>query len=325
MARRKAYTKLNRLDHVRPSFVEGMGDVAYKGFNCPAMDCRQWIFLASLEVQSNFDFECPSCRRSFHSGDSLSIFRYELWNTESDTSISSGNFELLLDDYLAEAEQYKYCLYCGNLKPLAMFDRHAPRQTGRQGECSLCKRTYNSIKNQTRLTDQHREAAQKRRLYVDLGVTEKVNSAIVKVRFKNSCFNCDRDLSKGGEALDHTLPVYYLWPLTTESATLLCARCNGDKSGDWPSAFYSDQKLRRLASITGISFDLLAGPPQLNPVALQQLQDPVFVDAMIDKYAAYMDEILKLRNRILKLSQVDFFEKATQLSTRWVQAADNLL
>jgi hypothetical protein len=74
-----------------------------------------------------------------------------------------------------EAKGYKYCIICGTLKPLELFDKHAARKTGRQGECNLCKQLYNSMKNQTRIADPHREASQKRRLYTELTNSPRID------------------------------------------------------------------------------------------------------------------------------------------------------
>jgi len=203
----------------------------------------------------------------------------------------------------------KYCIICNSLKPLDAFDRHSSRQSGRQGECRLCKTVYNGIKNQSRITDQHREAAQKRRLYVDITSSGKIDSGTVRARFDNKCFKCKCDLSdpKDGH-LDHTLPVSLLWPLTTNNATLLCSRHNSEKAGKWPSEYYyTDKELRELSVRTGISYQLLKGQPQINPDAIKALKKKQFVDSLLAKYAPYIDEIIKVRNRILRMTKFDFF------------------
>lgn len=211
------------------------------------------------------------------------------------------------------------------MKPLTFFDVHRSRRgTGRQGECNLCKAIYNSIKNQTRLTDQHREAAQKRRLYMDLSGGTKIDSRAVYARFNDKCFKCGEDLSLNASRrrLDHTLSVYYLWPLTTETATLLCPLHNGEKAERWPSEYYSDSELKRLAIITGIDHGLLSGPPTYNPEALKLLGSPEFVDDLLVKFSAYMLEVIKLRNRLLRETGTDFFRVSKTISNEWIKRAD---
>jgi len=71
----------------------------------------------------------------------------------------------LHDDHIKDAQRYKYCIVCGALKPLEHFDRHSARASGRQGECTLCKQVYNSIKNQTRLETTPRSQPEAPSLY----------------------------------------------------------------------------------------------------------------------------------------------------------------
>jgi hypothetical protein len=114
-----------------------------------------------------------------------------------------------------------------------------------------------------------------------------------------------------------------LWPLTTETATLLCRDCNGNKSGSWPSEFYSDEELRRLSAISGLDYDLLKGKPQYNPEALKNLQTVKTVDMLLTKYAPYIErELIPLRNRILRDTGIDFFKYATSISPIWIKKAD---
>ena len=215
------------------------------------------------------------------------------------------------------------------MKPLDFFDHHSSRTSGRQGECRLCKKAYNEIKNGTRLSDQHREAAQKRRLLLDVAGSPKINSREIEERYNHKCFCCGKDLSpvadRHEKPLDHTLPVYYLWPLSTENATLLCRDCNGSKSGAWPSEFYDDAHLRRLSILTGFDYDLLAGSPQYNPAAIAALHDPEKVDALLVKFVGYMPEVIKLRNRILRDTGFDFFSVSTTISDAYIRQADSLL
>jgi hypothetical protein len=208
------------------------------------------------------------------------------------------------------------------MKPLIYFDHHASRKSGRQGECTLCKRVYNAIKNQSRIPDQHREAAQKRRLYLDLAGAQKISISEIFDRFNHRCFKCKKRLAGPRDGrLDHTLPVLFLWPLTSENATLLCKEHNAEKSGKWPSRYYSKRELKQLAIVTGISYAVLSGPPQYNPEAINLLKTRENVETLLQKYAPYMSEIIKLRNRILRDEGFDFFKKAN-ISEAWVREAE---
>jgi len=329
MARRKAYTEVIRNNKTKAAHVNGMSDTAFKGFQCLNSECTNMLFVKTDDIPEEFDIECPVCHFNFKSGEETKFFDYQLKNKPEGHLIESGEFSILHDDYISEAQEYKYCIICNTLKPLDLFDRHATRKCGRQGECRLCKQIYNSIKNQTRITDQHREAAQKRRMYLDLAGQQKINSSEIHERFGYRCFKCNKDLSNAPKAserpLDHTLPIYYLYPMDSLNATLLCRNHNGGKSGKWPSEYYSVEKLKELSVITGIPYDLLSGNPQYNPVALEKLKDSDVVDKMITKYGAYIDEIIKLRNRILKDVGLDFFKYSKIISPVHVKTADDLL
>lgn len=307
MARRSPYSKVNKTNQIRAEHVKGMGDVVFKGFQCLNPECTEFIFVREDEIGEDFSIACPTCGYVHESGGETKFYDYSMdVNDDSGVpvSVTTGSFSIYHDDYIAEAKLYKYCIVCNAIKPLEFFDRHASRASGHQGECRLCKKAYNEIKNGTRLTDQHREAAQKRRLLLDVAGSPKINSREIEDRYGQKCFCCGKDLSavtdKREKPLDHTLPVYYLWPLSTENATLLCRDCNGNKSGTWPSDFYDDSHLRRLAILTGFDYDLLSGEPQYNPEAITALHDPEKVDALLVKFAAYMPEVIKLRNRILR-------------------------
>lgn len=214
------------------------------------------------------------------------------------------------------AARHKYCRVCETLQPLENFHRHARFRSGRQLECKVCKNTrINPTLNPLRTPDQHREASDRRRLYTVLSHDSKIDSDGVYKLFGGRCFNCGTELRKvigagGGYHLDHTLPVKYLWPLTT-GATLLCAECNNAKHERWPSEFYEQAKLRKLAVLTGIEYPLLAGQPRFNLVAVRLIQDNI--DEFLAQWVAQADEIGRLRNTILKVEGVDIYDGATNV------------
>ncbi len=324
MARRKPYTTVKKENPIRAAHVRGMGDIVFKGFQCLNSECQEFIFVRQDELGDDFELVCPSCKLPMRSGDESQFYEYELIDQRDDSIIEEGTFAILHDDYIAEAQKYKYCIICNTIKPLDLFDHHRSRKSGRQGECRLCKKEYNSIKNKTRLTDQHREAAQKRRMYLDLAPT-KINSEEIYKRFSYRCFKCQKDLRKADakeRPLDHTLPLFYLWPLTTKNATLLCREHNSEKSSRWPSTYYSNDELKRLAILTGIQYEILAGPAHYNPTAIKGLKTAEQVDLLLDKYSAYMSEIIDLRNRILESECFDFFTYSQNISPDWISRAN---
>lgn len=326
MARRNAYTKVVRRTRLQADHVKGMGDVAFKGFQCLNVQCQNFLFVRNDAIGATFEIVCPHCQYIMRSGDTTALFDFDLLDLRDDSVLETGQFVILHDDYIAEAEEYKYCILCSTMKPLTYFDKHASRATKRQGECRLCKGVYNSIKNRTRLTEQHREAAQKRRLYLDLSGGAHIKEKDIYERFNYRCFKCGKDLrnvqDQRERPLDHTLPARYLWPLTTENATLLCQQHNGEKSDKWPAEYYTLDEQKRLSVITGLNFDLLHGPPQYNPDALSQLQQTEHIDDLLTRYAAYMPEIIKLRNRLLHETKIDMFQNSALISQTWVERAD---
>jgi hypothetical protein len=330
MTRRAPYTRVEKRNQIRPTHVQGMGDVAFKGFKCLRPECHNFLFVREDQISEYFEIKCEACNFVHKYGDETKFYDYDLQNLSDNSVIDTGEFAILHDDYVAEAGRYKYCIICCALKPVDFFDHHATRQSGRQGECRLCKHVYNTIKNRTRTTDQHREAAQKRRLYVELTGTGRIDSKIIYERYGHKCFMCGTDLSadlqsdatvRGGN-LDHTLPAVYLWPLTSDNATLLCKGHNGEKAEKWPGQYYDAGKLRELVVKTGIAYDILAGKPHYNPDALVRLRDPHFVEKLLHKYAAYLDDIIRQRNRVLKATGFDFFQSYPNISPEWIKRAD---
>ena len=325
MPRRSPYTKVFKENQIREDRVKGMGDVVFKGMQCLNSKCEEFFFTRKDEIGEDFEIKCPKCGYTLKSGEETKFYDYKLKNTKTNKLIEKGSFTILHDDYVKEAQEYKYCIICNTLKFLDFFDKHSSRKSGRQGECRLCKAVYNSIKNQTRITDQHREASQKRRMYLNLSGGKKINSKKIYERFNHKCFKCGEDLqdkSAKEKPLDHTLPIYYLWPLTEDNATLLCKRHNAEKAGKWPSKYYTDKELKRLSLITGIKYDVLVGEPHYNPSAMKKLKNSNVVDELLTKYSAYIDEIIKLRNRIKHDTNFDFFTKSKLISQVHIKEAD---
>lgn len=332
MARRAAYTRVSRENFTNPDHVKGMGDKTFRGFQCLNKDCTNFLFVQTETIDPDFEYSCEACGFVHKAGETTTLYDYTLTDKWDGSIIEKGPFDILHDDYVGESGEYKYCVICGTLKPFELFDVHGSRRTGRQGECRVCKQVYNGIKNQTRLIEQHREASQKRRLYTHFEDRSKMDIAAIYARFGNSCFKCGLDLSDDLTAgvakkegnLDHTLPVFYLWPLTTDNATLLCREHNGAKAEKWPGAFYTDPELRRLSALTGIDHRLMAGDPKYNPDALGALKDPAFIEALFEKFARYPQELLRLRNRILEDTGFDFLDVSAKISPDWKRQADEL-
>ena len=308
MPRRRPYSRVQKHEQERPAYVSGYGDVVFKVFQCLATNCQAWIVVRREDIRPDFKLRCESCMHELRDGESTRRFGYDLLVEEQ--VVESEDFVVDHGEYVRTAPDYKYCLLCYKLKPVEAFGRHASRQSGRQGECTSCKTAYNRIKNKTRISDQHREASQRRRLLGLLGGdTPRIDTSDILKKFGHKCFSCDSPIDEHNEAIDHTLPARLLWPLTTENATLLCTTCNGQKSARWPSEFYDDQHLRRLAVLTGFQYELLTGAPAVNEQALAMIQeDP---DSFLAEWIHRPEELGALRRLVRDIAGIDIFENAT--------------
>lgn len=317
MPRRKPYTKVDKIGQVRPAHVIGKGDVVFKIFQCLRDTCQELVVVREDELGRDFEIICPACEFAHRAASETKLFDYALVRRPEGSTIEQGEFTILHDQHVHEAPGFKYCLLCYALKPLEHFDRHKTRRSGRQGECRSCKTVYNGIKNQSRITDQHREAADKRRLYGFLaGDGGHIDGKAVFDKFNGTCFKCGKNLhysSTGAKAfnLDHTLPVRLLWPLETDSATLLCAQCNNEKHDRWPSEVYDAAKLRRLARLTGHEYALLAGPPKVNVAAVEKIVADA--DGFIEAWIPYPNDVKRLRRLIRDYAQIDIFDHASHV------------
>ena len=294
-----------------------MGDVVFRGFQCLRGDCTEFITVREDEIGPDFEIICPACAFVHEAGGATKFFDYRLIQHQEESVIEQGEFVILHDDYIEESQRLKYCLLCYARKPVEYFDIHNSRKSGRQGECQLCKSIYNGIKNQSRITDQHREAAERRRLYKRLaGKSGKIDSKAIFDKFQGECFKCGRHLHyrQTGQKdfnLDHTLPVRLLWPLTTDNATLLCSDCNNQKHDRWPSEFYDVPKLRALARLTGYEYALLSGQPVVNEAAVAEIL--AAPDAFIEEWIPYPDDVKRIRHVLRDYTGTDIFEVAAHV------------
>ena len=199
------------------------------------------------------------------------------------------------------ASYWKQCNTCGRILPFNAFSRHAgwgPLE--RQMECRACKGAINAILNPRRTKEQLQEGSVRRRAADMLleGENEKIDHRRLFRRFDSKCFKTGNPLKikdRRSWAIDHILPSKYLYPLTTNNAALLSREANENKRDRWPSKFYTNTELIRLAQLTGADLTLLTSPePILNP--------NIDVNACVQR-TLQVREKSNLRKRILKLQQ----------------------
>ncbi len=206
------------------------------------------------------------------------------------------------------APRWKYCRVCENLQPLDHFDRHGRMPSGHQLECRSCKKEINRALNPLRTVDQHRESAERRRLYGIIAGETKINSGPVYEKSAYTCFRCGKALNESAEKhLDHTLLAKLFWPLST-GPTLLCSDCNNVKHDKWPSEVYTRPQLKKLSVLTGIAFNLLGGPPKVNPEAVERIIKQV--DNFVETWIPLPEDIKRVRKTILEYDGRDIFDFA---------------
>jgi hypothetical protein len=326
VARRAAYTKVEKANDLRSGRAAGKGDVVYRRFECFSRDCTNVLTVPDADCGDEFAITCQACGYLHFDGGSVELFDYRLLDKRTNQDISQGPFAPTHRIYLDRAERVKYCLLCETLQPLDNFGRHASRASQRQGECKICKDLYNGLKNETRLTEQHREAADTRRLLREVsGETRVEDIPGLLDRFDHRCFNCKTALADhpgqdDGFYMDHTLPVSWLWPLDF-GPTILCRTCNGEKGDRWPSEFYKDERtLRALAAKTGIPFELLSGRSSFYPEAIARIGE--HPDELIERWVKYPDKLKGLRTRILGATGEDVFAAADPASLKAIGLTD---
>jgi hypothetical protein len=231
------------------------------------------------------------------------------------------------------AIELKYCSLCERLLPISLaspgslaFHRHTPTTAGgfrswHQQECRACKKfKINDSLNQRRTSEQfhessliHRERSlflkepeilQRFKLQYGIGLKQ-----FIWQKFDQKCFRCNTPLDLGEARIDHTRPFAYLWPLD-EHATLLCERCNGEKSDTFPVNFYTEQDLARLASITGISIENLQ-VRGVNPAALQDVLEQITVYSNEWSAKTFKNVNLKIREFYPDLDLYQFYQRVT--------------
>mgnify|MGYP004521777177 FL=1 len=171
--------------------------------------------------------------------------------------------------------QNKDELHPDDLKGLTLEENKVVTYYGHQLECKACKKFFvNAPLNPQRNAQQFKEDGLRRRA-IEVLVNDLLNRNLVHFEFENRtkkefskyiwekfdkrCFKCGADsdpITLGEMALDHTLPLAYLYRLD-ETATCLCSSHNSQKSDHFPVDFYSEDELERLSEITGLSMEQL--------------------------------------------------------------------
>ncbi|MCM1440551.1 MAG: hypothetical protein NC131_15335 [Roseburia sp.] len=168
---------------------------------------------------------------------------------------------------------------------------------GHQLECKACKKFFvNAPLNPQRNAQQFKEDGLRRRA-IEVLINELLQTNLIHFeyerktkkqfsehiwkKFGKKCFKCGKDITLNEMALDHTMPLAYLYRLD-ETATCLCSSHNSQKSDHFPVDYYSEDELIQLSKITGLSLEILH-ERNINKVVLGLL---------VDNVVWYFDEFL---------------------------------
>jgi hypothetical protein len=230
---------------------------------------------------------------------------FDDWPIEARTVGSLGALRFWKGFFTTATERpdsyWKQCNCCGRVLPFNAFSRHegwGPLE--RQMECRACKATINAILNPKRTKQQLHEGSVRRRtgdLLLE-GQDERLDLRDLFERFGGRCFKTGQALDfddRSGWRVDHICPSRWLYPLTRENAALLSREANENKRDQWPSKFYTNSELKRLADLTGGTLVIWSSEqPILNP--------HVDVDAAVTR-ALEVRERSNLNKRIVQLKQ----------------------
>lgn len=284
MARRKSVnvTAIPRIDGL--DFK-----AAWASYSCISCGKRNFekigpVLITPEYALDNFTWACESCGYK-HSKESELPFKNWPKELTSASGLPAERFWLgFFRSATEKAESYwKQCNTCARILPNSDFSRHkdwGPLE--KQMECRACKAVINTVLNELRTPEQLRESAMKRRIAELLVATndEKLDVQALFDRFDHKCFKTGAPLKiEEGSSwqIDHTLPSKYFYPLSKTNATLLSSGANQNKSDAWPSKFYTNKELIRLAQITGASLELLS---RKSPV----INENIDVNACVDKF-----------------------------------------
>lgn len=159
---------------------------------------------------------------------------------------------------------WKQCNTCGRILPARAFSGHkdwGPLE--KQMECRSCKAVINTNLNPKRTKEQLHESSARRRTaeLLLMGENERLDFEKLFKRFDNKCFKTGKSLeikNRKSWAIDHMLPSKWLYPLSLKNAVLLSKEANDNKRDKWPSEFYTNEELKKLAIITGTSLELIS-------------------------------------------------------------------
>ena len=261
---------------------------AWVSFTCLRCSHRNYLhigkkLLSPSEAYENALWKCEKCGFIHSKNSDLpekdlagKNLPFKAWGKKisSHTSIAAQRFWKSFFSIATEysSSYWKQCNTCGKILPASAFSGHkswGPLE--KQMECRSCKSVINAKLNPKRTKEQLHESSVKRRI-ADLlleGENERIDFKRLFERFDSRCFKTGKVLDindRGAWAIDHILPSRFLYPLRKDNATLLSREANENKRDRWPSQFYTNNELKRLAVITGANLAVISSKkPIINP------------------------------------------------------------
>ncbi|MFA6077318.1 MAG: hypothetical protein WC735_04575 [Candidatus Paceibacterota bacterium] len=213
---------------------------------------------------------------------------FATWNKEitAKGSLAAQRFWKSFFTISTEARDayWKQCNTCGRKLPARAFSGHSSwGPLEKQMECRSCKAVINTNLNPKRTKEQLHESAARRRI-ADLllvGENERLDFEELFKKFDSKCFKTGKPLKiqeRKTWAIDHILPSKWLYPLSNKNAALLSKEANDNKRDKWPSEFYTNDELKKMALITGTNLELLS---RKTPIVNSQIDVDACVRRML--------------------------------------------
>ncbi|HAT7877844.1 TPA: hypothetical protein JBD49_03765 [Legionella pneumophila subsp. pneumophila] len=219
------------------------------------------------------EWVCKHCNYTHSKEQNLPFQHWDAKFTDPESIAAQRFWQAFFRSACERPEVYwKQCNMCTRILPFFDFSRHkgwGPLE--KQMECRACKAVINADLNPKRTKQQLHESSIKRRI-ADLlleGEDEPIDIQELFLKFNSKCFKTGKLLDINDRAtweIDHIIPSKYLYPLTQDNAALLSREANQNKGDKWPSNFYTNSELKKLADIVGANLSLLAREtPIINP------------------------------------------------------------
>jgi len=265
MARRKPKnkTRIPRIKGISPNDAW----VSYCCVNCLE---RNFVKIGKTLISPQIAFEsaewkCDHCQFSHAKERELPFKLWQAKFLKAGSISAKGFWRAFFRSACEKPESYwKQCNTCGRILPNADFSKHVKwGPLEKQVECRACKGPLNADQNPKRTKQQLHESSVKRRIADMLiaGENQTIDDEDLFNRFGSKCFKTGEklDISKRSSwHIDHILPSKYLYPLTKENAALLSKDANQNKKDKWPSEFYTNAELKKLARLVGADLSLLS-------------------------------------------------------------------